>query len=138
MTRIKINGVWYVPETQHIDLDPVRYEACIVENSEVSFEASRLYKDDDSFFDDIDIKYIDKTGDVHQQEFWDNNKWMIGVLSDDPESLADLPNMSDDNKRFLKVFLQYLLDRGWLSTAETTPSVYPISEPIKVAYCAKF
>ena len=63
---------------------------------------------------------------------------MIGVLSDDPESLADLPDMSDDNKRFLKVFLQYLLDRGWLSTAETTSSVYPIRDPIKVAYCAKF
>jgi hypothetical protein len=46
--------------------------------------------------------------------------------------------MSDDNKRFLKVFLQYLLDRGWLSTAETTSRVYPISDPIKVSYCAKF
>lgn len=138
MTRIKINGVWYVPETQSIDLDPVRYEACIVENAEVSFEANRLYKDDDSFFEGIDIKYIDKTSAVHQQEYWDNDKWMIGVLNDDPESLADLPDMSDDNKRFLQVFLQYLLDRGWLSTADTTLSVYPISDPIKVKYCAKF
>ena len=66
--RVQIDGVWYVREDQAQldavleDFDPTGFEGYVVENDEVCFEATRIKRDDDSFYDGcVDIKYTHKT-----------------------------------------------------------------------------
>jgi hypothetical protein len=123
MDRIEINGVWYVKEAtaekEYIELCPTHFEGCVVENKDFCFEATRIFKDDGTPYDNcIDIECIDKRSSDRKDwkiENWDNNEWLRGVLKNNPESMSELPAyMGNGNVLFLQEFLQYLTDKDWL------------------------
>ena len=119
MNRVKINEVWYVPETDKYQepfyFDPVSYDGCIVEDDEIALEANRLRQDDGTLFTDCTtyIKYTDKSQTNKPVEYWDNPKWLVGILQNDPISLKDLPEMSNASFHLLHALLTHLADKGW-------------------------
>ena len=120
--RIQINGVWYVREKQESDLDVTNFIGCVVEDNHFSFEATKIFKDDKTLYDGIDIKVIDKRSKPHKEEVWDNLTWMINVLNNDMYEINQLKSnnndrigsMSNENIKFFKSFLDELLKKGWL------------------------
>ena len=121
MDRIEINGVWYVKEAtkEHIELDPTHFEGYVIENSDFCFEATRIFKDDGTPYDDcVTIECTDKRFENREDwkvEHWDNNHWMRGILNNSPDAWKELPDMGGKaNMNFLLAFLQYLTDKGWL------------------------
>ena len=118
MNRIQINGIWYVPENSQdvVEIEPDREECYTVENSDFYFKAIRIFdQEENSFFDDIDIHFIDKRPNKpKQKDTWDNNDWMIGVLKGDEASMEDLPDIGRSGLATLKAFLQFLVDKDWL------------------------
>jgi len=120
MNRIQINGIWYVPENSQdvVVIEPDREECYTLENSDFYFKAIRIFdQEENSFFDDIDIHFIDKRPNKpKQQDTWDNNDWMIGILKNDDASMEDLPDIGRSGLATLKAFLQFLVDKDWLKT----------------------
>jgi hypothetical protein len=120
MDRIKINGIWYVPENSQdvVIIEPDREECYTIENSDFYFKAIRFFdQENNSFFDDIDIHFIDKRyNKPKDQETWDNNDWMIGVLKGDEASMAELPDIGGSGLATLRAFLKYLVEKDWLKT----------------------
>lgn len=118
MNRIQINGIWYVPEDSQdvIVIEPDREECYTIENSDFYFKAIRFFdQENNSFFDDIDIHFIDKRHNkTKDQETWDSNDWMIGVLKGDEASMEELPDIGRSGLATLRAFLQYLVDKDWL------------------------
>jgi len=118
MDRIQINGIWYVTENSQdvVVIEPDREECYTVENSDFYFKAIRIFDhEQNSFFDDIDIHFIDKRPNKpKQQDTWDNNDWMIGILKNDDASMEDLPDIGRSGLATLKAFLQFLVDKDWL------------------------
>ena len=118
MNRIQINGIWYVPENSQdvVTIEPDREECYTVENSDFYFKAIRTFdQEENSFFDDIDIHFMDKRPNKpKQQDTWDNNDWMIGILKNDDASMEDLPDIGRSGLATLKAFLQFLVDKDWL------------------------
>lgn len=119
--RIQIDGVWYVKEDQvqikKIEIDPVWFEGCVVENDEVVFEATRILRDDYIPYPDcVNIEFTDKRSSDRKDwkvDNWDNNKWMVGVMQNNPDSMKDLPDIGKDNILFLQEFLKQLKDKDW-------------------------
>ena len=119
--RIQIDGVWYVKEDQiqikEIEMDPVWFDGCVVENGEVVFEATRILRDDYTpYSDSVNIEFTDKRSDDKKDwkvDNWDNNKWMVGVMQNNPDSMKDLPDIGKDNILFLQEFLKQLKDKDW-------------------------
>ena len=122
MNRIQINGIWYVPENSQdvVVIEPDREECYTVENSDFYFKAIRLFdQEQNSFFDDIDIHFIDKRPNKPKdQEIWDSNDWMIGVLKGDDASMEELPDIGRSGLATLKAFLQFLVDKDWLKMSK--------------------
>ena len=120
MDRIQINGIWYVPENSQdvVVIEPDREECYTIENSDFCFKAIRFFdQENNSFFDDIDIHFIDKRyNKPKDQETWDNNDWMIGVLKGDEASMVELPDIGRSGLATLRAFLQYLVEKDWLKT----------------------
>ena len=122
MNRIQINGIWSVPENSQdvVVIEPDREECYTVENSDFYFKAIRIFdQEQNSFFDDIDIHFIDKRPNKpKQQDTWDNNDWMIGILKNDDASMEDLPDIGRSGLATLKAFLQFLVDKDWLKMSK--------------------
>lgn len=119
--RIQIDGIWYVKEDTIKkptveELDPVNFEGYVVENSDYAFEATRIFRDDGTPYDDIDIEVTTKKGERKDWtvDHWDHNSWMLGVLYNNPDSLKELPDMGGKNVLFLQAFLRFLKDKNWL------------------------
>jgi hypothetical protein len=94
MDRIQINGIWYVPENSQdvVVIEPDREECYTIENSDFYFKAIRLFDQEETFFDDIDIHFIDKRPNKPKdQETWDNNdSYKIGSFEGYNQCLEDL------------------------------------------------
>ena len=122
--RIQINGVWYVKEDTIkkpiIELEPTKFEGYVVENRDYCFEATRIFRDDDTSYESINIEVTTKKGKRKDwtTDHWDNNTWMIGILENDEDAWGGLPEMSQDNILFLQAFLQFLKDKKWLLQAK--------------------
>ena len=126
MNRIQINGIWYVPENSQdvVVIEPDREECYTVENSDFYFKAIRIFdQEENSFFDNIDIHFIDKRPNKpKQQDTWDNNDWMIRILKNDNASMEDLPDIGRSGLATLKAFLKFLVDKDWLKTSKNDSS----------------
>ena len=126
MNRILINDIWYVPENSQdiVVIEPDREECYTVENSDFYFKAIRIFdQEENSFFDNIDIHFIDKRPNKpKQQDTWDNNDWMIRILKNDNASMEDLPDIGRSGLATLKAFLQFLVDKDWLKTSKNDSS----------------
>jgi hypothetical protein len=108
MSRIMINGIWYVPEiTSQLEL--VEYGGCTCDDEEYSYDATILNNREDS----LSIEIIEKrTG---KKSYFDNVTWMQGILHGHPEcsaSARDYFTVSGLNT-FIQ-FLRQLEDKGWL------------------------
>jgi hypothetical protein len=127
--RIQINGVWYVMEDQtpktalsyEIDEDKLTYsESCVYENEKYCFEATRIYKDFDSYIfytDILDIEFTDKRGgkDNWITEQWDNIYWLNGVLERNPDAIVtERESMCHEGVETFISFLKILKRKGWL------------------------
>ena len=116
--RIQIDGVWYVKEDNQNDepikLEVVETQGCLVENTNFSYEATRIGNDEGGFYDGVDIKVTDKREKPWKEDHWDNNNWMRGVLEYDSQSWKELPDLGGEDTKFLMAFLQYLKDKEWL------------------------
>jgi hypothetical protein len=129
--RIKINGIWYVREDKHPT--PAIYELtnedvthsleCIMETNEYCFVATVILRDNAEYLTDFSgnayLKITDKRPDDRKD--WidhdvDNNKWLIGVLEGNPDSMEEAYDMFDDNgiSQF-RAFISYLIKKGWLT-----------------------
>ena len=116
--RIEINGVWYVREAEQ-DLDEgdvTEFKGCVYETDEYCWEATKLLKYDDKYYDEIDIKFTDKSNKPWLSDHWDSNVWMKGVLRNDPESIKEAKtSMSKEGVAAFKWFLKILQNKGWFN-----------------------
>ena len=127
--RIQINGVWYVreditPESK-IEVESISdkltfSEQCTYENEKYCWTAMRLSKDNNvNFYSGIDIEFTHKTGDRDKwyTDTWDNPKFFIGILENDPESLDEVKQylLTPQDIKLFQLFLQELVDIGWLN-----------------------
>ena len=116
--RIQIDGVWYVKEDNQNDepikLEVIETQGYLVENTNFSYEATRIGNDKGGFYDGVDIKVTDKREKPWKEDHWDNNNWMRGVLEYDSQSWKELPDLGSEDIKFLMAFLQYLKDKEWI------------------------
>lgn len=108
MSRIMINGIWYVPEISS-KLELTEFEGCCYDDTEYSYEASIIKGSENSLTAEIIEK---RTG---KKTYFDNITWMQGVLHGHPECTAsarDYFTVSGLNT-FVQ-FLRQLEDKGWL------------------------
>ena len=125
--RIKIGDEWYVKESSinktedSIYIDATMSQHLIFETDECCFDVSRIYRDDEeTFYDDVSIEFTDKRptdGEDCATEYWDNNRWLIGVLQDDEESLKEARESLSEKGIFeLKYVVRQLVNKGWIKT----------------------
>ena len=116
--RIQIDGVWYVREDniedEPIKLEVVETQGYLVENTNFSYDATRIANDEGGFYEGVDIQVTDKRSKPWKEDNWDNNNWMRGVLEYDPVSWKELPDLGSEDIKFLMAFLQYLKDKEWI------------------------
>lgn len=118
--RINIDGVWYVREKEKVNIEiyPTFSESCTVETDKYCYEASRLKKDNDTFYDDISIEVTTKTGirSEWRSDYWDHTEWLIGVLERNEDSLSEfykaIPDVNEQAIFYL--LLEKLAEIGWL------------------------
>mgnify|MGYP003335623089 CR=1 FL=1 len=96
--RIQINGVWYVKEsnaksaTKKVEIEDhqiTKFKGATFENDDYCWEATKIYKDDKTLYSGLDVKFTDKTVNPWKDSHWDNDKWMEGVLENNPDSLKE-------------------------------------------------
>ncbi len=122
--RIKIGDEWYVKESSinktedSIHIDATMSQHIIFETDECCFNVSRIYRDDEeTFYDDVSIEFTDKRKNYKdwEEESWDNDRWLIGVLQDDEESLNSArESLSEKGISELKYVVKQLVKRGWI------------------------
>ena len=120
--RINVNGTWYIKEDQsvetQIEIDPTFSESCTVETDKYCYEASRLKKDNDTFYDDISIEVTTKTGirSDWRSDYWDHNAWLIGVLEGNEDSLPEFYKAipEGNEQAIFYLLLEKLVEIGWL------------------------
>jgi hypothetical protein len=121
--RIQINGVWYVREEKNASSTPILddeltcFTAIEWETDTIRFEASRIYRDDDTLYDDfaITVTFKDPTLSPNEwaTEYWDNTGFFKGILASDPESKDSLNLTWEDTTSFIR-FLRKLKEKNWL------------------------
>ena len=108
MSRIMINGIWYIPEITS-QLDITEYEGCEYDDDEYTFDASIIKGLSNILTIEIKEK---RTG---KKSYFDNENWIKSVLYSHPESIEsarDYLTISGLNT-FIQ-FLRHLEDKGWL------------------------
>ena len=113
--RIEINGVWYVREEDTTDLDITEFEGCVYETDKYCWEATRILKYDDTYYDDIDIKFTDKRNNPRVSVHWENNFWFKSLLIDNREDAEAIRSMCKEGVADFKRFLRALKDKGWFN-----------------------
>lgn len=121
--RIKIDGVWYVREDISEKVSKPKKEisltefcGMVYENEDYCWEATRLYKDDKTFYEGIDIKFTDKRKEKPWfEDHWDNNEWFKGLLKRNPDSLNFANEVMDEEgvEEFIEL-LKVLEKKNWL------------------------
>ena len=124
--RIKIGDEWYVKESSinktedSIHIDSTMSQHILFETDECCFDVSRIYRDDEeTFYDGVSIEFTDKRKSYAdwKEELWDNDRWLIGVLNNDPESLSSArESLSEKGISELKCVVRQLVNKGWIKT----------------------
>lgn len=111
--RIQINGVWYVKEEkQQPKIDKIIYfKGAVFENEDYVWKATKIEKEDGSFFDGLDIEFTDKREKPWKEEHWDNDNWFKGILDNNPDSMEYAKeSMGDEGIKMFKAFLTKLVE----------------------------
>jgi hypothetical protein len=119
--RIQIDGVWYVreletePKTEFLDVEINTSLSAHYENEDYSWEAIRMYKDDnETFYEDFDVKFTDKNTKPWKEDYWDNTAWIKGVYENNPDSTyIALEEMDENGLKHFRSFLNELKKLGW-------------------------
>lgn len=121
--RIQINGVWYVREEKNTSSTPILddeltcFKAIEWETDTIRFEASRIYRDDDTLYDDFSITVTFKSPTLPPNEwateYWDSMGFFKGILANDPESIEENNLSYEDTTSFIR-FLRKLKEKNWL------------------------
>lgn len=121
--RIKIDGVWYVREDisekkskPKKEIHLTEFCGLVYENEDYSWEATRLYKDDKTFYEGINIKFTDKRKEQPWiEDHWDNNEWFKGLLKRKTDSLNFANEVMDEEgvEEFIEL-LKVLEKKNWL------------------------
>ena len=124
--RIQINGEWYVKEItttppEAIELSDLTFTAeCIYETDDYGWIASKLARTHHTpelvvtdYYEGIDIKFTNKNTSI--EEYWDNNKWILGVYHNDKESMKSAKeSMSIKGIETFRQYVKSLIVIGWL------------------------
>jgi hypothetical protein len=127
---IEINGVRYIREdlattsdtsisiVPKIEVDYTFTEECIVETDLYCWAASRIKRDDGTFYDSVSVKVTTKKGGRPnwKDDYWDNMNWFVGILNGNNESLPDLIEaVPEPEQRAVFVdMLKKLIEIGWM------------------------
>lgn len=120
--RILIDGEWYVkevlPKETFEEINITKYIGCSFETDEYAWEATKIFRDDDSLYPGVGIKFIDKTPknrDKWEEDYWDNESWILEVYDNEPESLKEAREvMNEKGIRDFKNFIHKLIEMSWL------------------------
>ena len=117
--RIKIGDVWYVREEQpieEIEMDITAFDGRVFETDLYCFEAKRtLKKSGLPYNDSCDIELTDKRVKPWKPEHLDNQKWFIGVLENNPESMEEAHELLCERGILeFRAFVRDLIRVGWL------------------------
>jgi hypothetical protein len=116
--RIQIDGVWYVREQddtkeEPMEIYPTHYVGVVAENSEYSFEATKIFRDDNiTLYPGVGIQFKDKNNET--EDYWDNDEWFLNILKNDRDALNMAREVMDESGlKFFKAFIQHLNEEGW-------------------------
>ena len=120
--RIQIDGVWYVKESNATpksveikDTQVIKFKGATYETNNYCWEATKIYKDDGTLYSGLDVKFTDKTVNPWKDSHWDNDKWMEGVLENNPDSLKEAYEvMNEEGVAHFQAFLNKIKDEFWL------------------------
>ena len=124
--RIQINGEWYVKETIatpviSIELSHLTFtQECIYETDDYVWITSKIAKSHHTpelvgtdYYEGIDIKFTNKNTGI--EEYWDNDKWILGVYHNDKESIKTAKiSMSIEGIETFRQYIKSLIVIGWL------------------------
>ena len=116
--RIKIGDVWYVKEknVQKREVTPCYFLGAVIEDDEYCFEASVLLSKDKIREGTLSVKYIDKRTKEKEEDYWDNVRFLEGVLKRNREQINVLVNsikLSAETIEDLISFLEDLEKKNW-------------------------
>jgi len=110
--RVQIDGVWYVRETDPVEIDPIYYLGAVFENEAYCFDATVLVEDGEFLRDTFSVKFKNKRTQI--EEFWDNNNFFDGLLNDDAISWASFEDsVVVGHRAFFMEFLRELKSKEW-------------------------
>ena len=121
--RIQIDGEWYIKEsiinpmeTRELTAkDLTHYEGFVYETDDYCWEATRVFKDDNSLHDAVMVKFTDKTVHDFEPEIWDNSSWFLDLFEGGPESLLEAKaSMNEEGIRIFREFIGVLIEENWL------------------------
>ena len=124
--RIQINGEWYVKETTitpviSIELSDLTFtQECIYDTGDYLWIASKIARTHPTpelvgidYYEGINIKFTNKN--TGEEEYWDNDKWILGVYHNDKESIRIAKElMSIKGIEIFRQYLKSLIMIGWL------------------------
>lgn len=118
--RIQIDGVWYVKENLHqeklLEINPISFYGISWETDNYYFEATKIYKDDGSFYDGMcDIEFINKKTGLNEKEYIDNSIWVKNVLNNDYDTMKEASNIFSSHINEFITFINYLNDKNFLN-----------------------
>lgn len=120
--RILIDGVWYVREQNiPINIEVTRAKSITTENHKYCFEATKIEREDGTYYDGFDIEFVDKRppgGKANwKTEYWDHMGFFKGCLDRNDESLTELRKyVCEDGVEEFIAFLKVLDKEGWFLT----------------------
>ena len=116
--RIQIDGVWYIKEgvdNQAIDFDTVEYKGRVYESNLYCFDVTKIKRDDNGYYDGVDVKFTDKRTKPWKEDNFDNDRWLLGVLDNKPESIPQAKEMMcEQGIAELKAVVDDLLLIEWI------------------------
>jgi hypothetical protein len=119
--RIQINGVWYVREeqpTKKIDWDITTYNGRVYESDLYCFKITQILNEDGlPYNNSCDIEITDKRVKPWKVEHVDNQKWFIGVLQNNPESMVEANKMfCEQGIAEFQSVISDLMDNDWIKS----------------------
>jgi hypothetical protein len=97
-----------------IEVDYTFTEECIVETDLYCWAASRIKRDDGTFYDSVSVKVTTNKG--REVYYGDNMNWFVGILNGNNESLPDLIEaVPEPEQRAVFIdMLKKLIEIGWM------------------------
>lgn len=98
-----------------VDFDAIEYKGRVYESDLYCFDVTKIKRDNDDYYDGVDVKFTDKREKPWKEDNFDNDKWLLGVLDDNPDSIPDAKKlMCEQGIAELKAVVDDLLLIEWI------------------------